>query len=592
MNQSFRLMLVFVVSIIFSLAAQQIQVTGEQSSQIQYRLEQDIQLFTGIKELVVSFVVPRNFNSPTYRQGIRNVRFNFTPSPTRQEENADERGNLIRTFYWENPADNVTAEVTFQANNRVNLKPLIPENASFPIPSLPEAMRVFLTSTKQVPADDPEIQQKAAELTRNARTVYQATRKVLNWVSEYMHYALVPEQYDALYAFHSGKGNCQNYSHLAAALLRAVGIPVRIVNGITLDKPYSFAVGESQYQFGMAQGRHSWIEVYFPDAGWIPFDPQQSEFFVSNRYLRVEVGIDNEETVNDGLVRWRQSRGTKPQSPKLEEAIASEFVRDAVNFQGEIADTMLTKILLTPPIVAARPPIAALTPSEQPAEEKQKEPAEPAPEPEPKPKPKKSPPAKPAEPVDYTQLTYDQPFVYGNLDFPEGVNFAFPRASEKPGRNRLTRSFLVETAEYVTAKRQFAQVFELDRPIKLESIALALHNFGGSGDIWLELSEDAGGQPGATAVKSGRIRVQYLNTGQGYRWVDFDFSREGVILSPGKYWIFLNFSGGPIVNWFYSYGKPVGPANGTRSRAIGEREWNTIHAFEFNYRVKGKAARE
>ncbi len=592
MSQSFRLISIYVLSIFVPLAAQQIQVTGQQSSQIQYRLEQDIQLFPGLKELVVSFVVPQNFNSPTYRQEIRNVRFHFTPSPTRQEESADERGNLIRTFYWENPAGNVTAEVTFQANNRVNLKPLIPENAPFPVRSLPGEVQVFLTSTTQVPADNPAIQQKAAELTRNARTVYQATRNVLNWVSEHLQYILTPEKYDALYAFNSGKGNCQNYSHLAAALLRAAGIPVRIVNGITLDKPYSFAVGESQYQFGMAQGRHSWIEVYLPDVGWIPFDPQQSEFFVSNRYLRVEVGIDNEETVNDGLVRWRQSRGTKPQSPKLEEAIASEFVRDVVNFQGEIADTQLKKILLTPPIVAAQPPIAALTPSGQQAEEKPEEPAEPKPEPAPEPMPRKSPPAEPAEAVDYTQLRYDQPFVYGNLEFPEDVNFAFPRAGEEPGSNRLTRSFLVETAEYATAGRQFAQVFELAKPIKLETIALALHNFGGSGDIWLELSEDAGGQPGATAVKSRRIRVQYLNTGQGYRWVDFDFRREGIILSPGKYWIFLNFSGGPIVNWFYSYGKPVGPADGTRSRAIGERQWNTIHAFEFNYRVKGKAARK
>jgi len=75
----------------------------------------------------------------------------------------------------------------------------------------------------------------------------------------------------------------------------------------------------------MGQGRHSWIEVWFSDLGWVPFDPQQTELFVSNRYIRIEIGIDNNETINDGLLRWTQISGTKGK-PRLQESISAAFV--------------------------------------------------------------------------------------------------------------------------------------------------------------------------------------------------------------------------------------------------------------------------
>jgi transglutaminase-like putative cysteine protease len=51
---------------------------------------------------------------------------------------------------------------------------------------------------------------------------------------------------------------------LAAALMRAVGIPARIVNGVTLKKPFDVNVSGQILTLNMAEGRHSWIEVYFP----------------------------------------------------------------------------------------------------------------------------------------------------------------------------------------------------------------------------------------------------------------------------------------------------------------------------------------
>jgi hypothetical protein len=56
---------------------------------------------------------------------------------------------------------------------------------------------------------------------------------------------------------------------------------------------------------------------------------------------------------------------------------------------------------------------------------------------------------------------------------------------------------------------------------------------------------------------------------------------------PGNYWIALGFSGSPIVNWFYTYGKPVGPAHGTRYKNIFTEDWSGALNYEFNYRLTG-----
>ena len=52
-------------------------------------------------------------------------------------------------------------------------------------------------------------------------------------------------------------------------------------------------------------------------------------------------------------------------------------------------------------------------------------------------------------------------------------------------------------------------------------------------------------------------------------------------------WISLKFNGSPIINWFYSYGKPVGPIDGTRYKSFSENDWSKSLGYEFNYRVVG-----
>ena len=545
----------------FPCGAENYVLVGQMGSEVRYELEQRVTRNPGTQKLVLSFVVPPSFESPTYRQKIHGFDLVFSPQPKDKKRSQDNRGNQIIVATWKPTPPEITARISFKAQNQTRLQQL-QTGTPFPLGKVPSDVSPYLSPTKQVQSDDPRIRKLAKELTQDVTIQFDAVQRILTWIVDNLRYVTPPAKYDALYGLEARKGNCQNFSHLSAALMRAVSIPVRIVNGVTLNKPFNVSRKGGVLTFKMGQGRHSWIEVWFRDLGWVPFDPQQTELFVSNRYIRIEIGIDNNETINDGLLRWSQISGSKGK-PRLQESINADFDSDQVKLSGSRQQYGPRNLLLVPPVQATFTEIKV----------------EPPP-----------PPPVITEP-ERRKLRYRVPFLFGNLEFPENVDFAFPRGpTSTVGTDsyQMTRNFVVETAEYVTTKLiQYAQVFELRKPVKLEKIGLALHNFGGEGQLWLELLKDNNMKPGKPIATSDFINLNQLSLKPGYRWVDFDFSREKPELMPGNYWIALGFTGSPIVNWFYTYGKPVGPVEGTRYKGVYQADWSNALSYEFNYRVVG-----
>ncbi len=540
-------------------------LNGGQESQINYRMVQKIKPSVGIKKLVLSYVVPETFVSPTYNQRITALDLGFSPQPSKREDRVDKRGNKVVQVTWKTPSVPVTATIRLTANNSTKLQAL-KTDASFPLSGLPSEVKVFLQATQQVPVDDSRIRSQARKLTNSAQNEFDAVQKILTWVVDHMHYVLEPQHYDALYSLQSGKGNCQNYSHLAAALMRSVGIPVRIINGITLKQPYDINVAQSILTMKMAQGRHSWIEVFFPDLGWVPFDPQGTELFVSNRFIRVEAGLDNNETRQDGLMRWIQVKSASGR-PSFEESIEADFAEDRIKLYARKTDYGPRGLLLCPQVETVFGKVTAAPPPLPPQE---------VPE------------------AMLAKMRFTQPYLFGNLDFPENVDFLSARGPARKnaeGVMEMRKNFLVETAEYVTTQgNQYAQTFILTKPMHLKQVGLALHNFSSQGQLWLELLKDNGGIPGAIIATSDIVELSRMKYMPGYSWVDFEFAGNPVIISPGRYWVALGFTGSPIVNWFFTYGKPVGPQDGTRYKTMFDETWSRSLAYEFNYRVKGLIA--
>lgn len=71
------------------------------------------------------------------------------------------------------------------------------------------------------------------------------------------------------FLFVDKRGVCEQFATAHVVMLRALGIPARLVAG--------YGAGEynalSGYYTVRASDAHAWTEVYFPGYGWVPFDP-------------------------------------------------------------------------------------------------------------------------------------------------------------------------------------------------------------------------------------------------------------------------------------------------------------------------------
>ena len=96
---------------------------------------------------------------------------------------------------------------------------------------------------------------------------------IRDWVAARCTYSLaappLPEQLDHVYEFlaHTRRGYCDLFASSMAVLCRVAGLPARVATG--------FAPGEPDGAvFNLrAMDKHAWTEVYFPDEGWLMFDP-------------------------------------------------------------------------------------------------------------------------------------------------------------------------------------------------------------------------------------------------------------------------------------------------------------------------------
>ena len=72
--------------------------------------------------------------------------------------------------------------------------------------------------------------------------------------------------------FETKEAYCTYYASAMAVMMRSQGIPARVVSGYALGE-YDDA---SQSYRVRAANAHTWVEVYFPDYGWIHFEPTQT----------------------------------------------------------------------------------------------------------------------------------------------------------------------------------------------------------------------------------------------------------------------------------------------------------------------------
>jgi transglutaminase-like putative cysteine protease len=143
---------------------------------------------------------------------------------------------------------------------------LVPSQFARPSPALDGLVREFRIERR----DDP--------LT--------VVRDVKRAMSEWFEYAPKSTQVDSPidHALETRRGVCQDFAHIAIALLRQVRIPCRYVSGYLYHQPKT--------RDRSANGAtHAWVEALLPGLGWIGVDPTNN-LFVGERHVRTAIGRD------------------------------------------------------------------------------------------------------------------------------------------------------------------------------------------------------------------------------------------------------------------------------------------------------------
>ncbi len=158
----------------------------------------------------------------------------------------------------------------------------------------------------QLPPLAGRVRRLADSLTAGASTRYDKVMAVQNWLRSEFRYTLdlpaTPREATLEYfLFRRRAGHCEYFSTALAVLLRAAGVPTRNVNGF---------LGGTWNDFGkflaVTQNEaHSWVEVYFPGFGWVPFDGTPSGSASAAQQQRSRLGPL--QSTFDGLEhRWNK----------------------------------------------------------------------------------------------------------------------------------------------------------------------------------------------------------------------------------------------------------------------------------------------
>ncbi|MCU4972441.1 hypothetical protein OB955_06780 [Halobacteria archaeon AArc-m2/3/4] len=130
----------------------------------------------------------------------------------------------------------------------------------------------------RLPAETPDrVHDLASEITADAETAYDEADAIDRWIKTNKAYSLDAEHdpdgrpVDE-FLFEMDEGYCQYSASSMVVLLRSQDIPARYVTGYapgTVAEDGGFEVRSTN--------AHAWVEVYFPDHGWVRFDPTPPE---------------------------------------------------------------------------------------------------------------------------------------------------------------------------------------------------------------------------------------------------------------------------------------------------------------------------
>ena len=316
---------------------------GSMASTVHYATTREIIVPEGTQKIVVQLPTALNASLFAYSQRALSFSISYSKKP---DEVAATNGGITAT--WVNPPSRLS--YTIVANLTIDVRvDGLNSNSQLPIRlnSSDHGASRYLAPSKYVQSNDSAIKKTAETLISNADYESAAVTSIMLWVNDNLRYDANVTNHDAAWTFQNKRGTCENYAQLSLALLRSVGIPARYVSGYLVGGDITVSGSIATYGYSWDAGPHSWIEVYYPDLGWVPYEPQKTLGFVDDHHVRESVGTDSSDLPNKLIYTYATSGNGRL---ALNESSDVTLVRDtstlrvvntsAVSSQGVISQEM------------------------------------------------------------------------------------------------------------------------------------------------------------------------------------------------------------------------------------------------------------
>jgi len=256
-----------------------------------------------VKTLDVYLAVPHDLNNQKLLTPVA-----FNPEPT--DILTDKWGQKVAHFQFADvgPTEFKTATLSVSAELYQNRYFVFPDKVGSLSDIPAEIKKNYLVDDTKFSMNDPVIQKAVKTAVGGETNPYWIARKLFGYIIEHMEYELAGGWNIAPTVLERGNGSCSEYSFVYISMCRAAGLPARYAGSIVIrgdDASYDDVF-------------HRWVEVYFPNYGWIPVDPSggdqqypadQAKYFgfLNNRFLITTMGGGGSEYLEWGYnanARW------------------------------------------------------------------------------------------------------------------------------------------------------------------------------------------------------------------------------------------------------------------------------------------------
>ena len=137
---------------------------------------------------------------------------------------------------------------------------------------------LFIRHFLQMPVQSERIAALARDVAESKQTMYEKAVAIQDHLASHYRYSLdapLAAQAHPLeeFLFDRKTGYCEHYATAMVMMLRAIGIPARLVTGFLATEWNEYG----NYYVVRQQDAHAWVEVHLPHSGWVMMDPTPAD---------------------------------------------------------------------------------------------------------------------------------------------------------------------------------------------------------------------------------------------------------------------------------------------------------------------------